>query len=56
MEVHRQIVAGTNFRLKLRLRNRIAPDCNNDEVFFITRITTTIIITIMMIITTIMIR
>merc|ERR1711936_1195945 len=32
LEVHRQIVAGTNFRLKLRLRNRIAPDCSNDEV------------------------
>ena len=32
LEVHRQVVAGTNFRLKLRLRNRIAPDCSNDEV------------------------
>ena len=30
--MHRQVVAGTNFRLKLRLRNRIAPDCSNDEV------------------------
>merc|ERR1711885_40777 len=33
LEVHRQIVAGTNFKLKLRLRNRIAPDCSSDEVF-----------------------
>ena len=33
LEVHRQSVAGTNFRLKLRLRNGIAPDCSNDEVF-----------------------
>jgi len=32
LEVNRQVVAGTNFRLKLRLRNRIAPDCSNDEV------------------------
>merc|ERR1712192_297370 len=32
LELHRQVVAGTNFRLKLRLRNRIAPDCSNDEV------------------------
>jgi len=32
LEVHRQIVAGTNFRLKLRLRNRVAPDCSSDEV------------------------
>jgi len=32
LEVHRQIVAGTNFKMKLRLRNRVAPECRIDEV------------------------
>ena len=32
IEVHRQIVAGTNFRLKLRLRTKLAPDCRREQV------------------------
>ena len=35
LEVHRQIVAGTNFKMKLRLRNRVAPECRIDEVIII---------------------
>jgi len=31
LEVHRQIVAGTNFKLKLRLRSKIAPECTLEQ-------------------------
>jgi len=31
LEVHRQIVAGTNFRLKLKLRTKSGPECSQTE-------------------------